>query len=78
MFPIGLGRVIIGWDIGVMSMELGEKAELTISSDYGYGDKGRGKHIPGGATMIFYVELLEINGRRADYAYPAEEIEEEL
>ena len=29
-FPVGLGRVIRGWDIGVMSMELGEKAELTI------------------------------------------------
>ena len=66
MFPVGEGRVISGWDIGVMSMELGEKAELIIQSDYGYGDKGRGKHIPGGATMTFYVELLEIEGIRAD------------
>ena len=37
-FPIGVGRVVKGWDIGIMSMELGEKAELTIASDYGYGD----------------------------------------
>ena len=66
MFPVGLGRVISGWDIGILSMELGEKAELTIQSDYGYGDEGRGKHIPGGATMTFYVELLEIEGLRAD------------
>ena len=35
---IGLGNVVKGWDIGIMSMELGEKAELTIESDYGYGD----------------------------------------
>lgn len=58
---IGVGRVVKGWDIGVMAMELGEKAELTIESDYGYGDKGRPGKIPGGATMIFTLELLAIN-----------------
>ena len=46
-----------------MSMDLGEKAELTIESDYGYGDNGSSV-IPGGATMIFTVELLAINGRK--------------
>ena len=76
-FPVGEGRVIRGWDIGIMSMEVGERAELTIQSDYGYGDKGRGKHIPGGATMIFYVELLEINGQGVDQ-YLVENTEEEL
>lgn len=58
---IGVGRVVKGWDIGVMAMELGEKAELTIASDYGYGKKGRPGKIPGGATMIFTLELLAIN-----------------
>ena len=63
-FPIGVGRVVKGWDIGIMSMELGEKAELTIASDYGYGDRGSARGgIPGGATMIFTVELVEIEGR---------------
>lgn len=61
---IGVGRVVKGWDVGIMSMDLGEKAELTIQSDYGYGDKGRKGAIPGGATMIFIVELLEINGKK--------------
>lgn len=75
-FPVGLGRVIRGWDIGVMSMELGEKAELTIQSDYGYGDRGRGRLIPGGATMVFKVQLLEINGQSAT-ALPEEPEQEE-
>lgn len=63
---IGIGRVIRGWDIGVMSMELGEKAELRIESNYGYGDKGRPGSIPGGATMTFTVELLAINEKEAE------------
>ena len=58
---IGVGRVVKGWDIGIMNMELGEKAELRIESDYGYGDRGRAGIIPGGAVMIFKVELLGIN-----------------
>ena len=58
---IGVGRVVKGWDIGIMSMELDEKAELRIESDYGYGDRGRPGKIPGGAVMIFTVELLAIN-----------------
>jgi peptidylprolyl isomerase len=36
-FTIGVGQVIKGWDIGMMSMRIGEKAELVIQSDYGYG-----------------------------------------
>ena len=71
MFPVGLGRVISGWDIGIMSMELGEKAELTIASDYGYGDRGSSRGgIPGGATMIFTVELVEIKGKSAPKKEP--------
>ena len=67
---IGVGRVVKGWDIGIMSMDLGEKAELTIESDYGYGDNGRPPSIPGYATMIFTVELLAINGRKPDVSDP--------
>jgi len=39
-------------------MCLGEKADLVIQSDYGYGDAGSPPKIPGGATLIFTVELL--------------------
>ncbi|KAJ5328483.1 Peptidyl-prolyl cis-trans isomerase FKBP-type [Penicillium brevicompactum] len=61
---IGTGQVIKGWDEGVMQMTLGEKAMLTISPDYGYGDKANGK-IPAGSTLIFEVELLKINNKSA-------------
>lgn len=60
-FTIGIGQVIRGWDEGVMSMKLGEKAVLKISSDYGYGARGAGHVIPANADLSFEVELLKIN-----------------
>jgi peptidylprolyl isomerase len=57
-FVIGQGQVIKGWDEGFASMKVGEKATLTIRSDYGYGDRGSPPKIPGGATLDFAVELL--------------------
>lgn len=47
-----------------MSMTLGEKAELTISPEYAYGAMGSPPTIPGNATLIFTVELIQINDRR--------------
>ncbi|MFC9033675.1 FKBP-type peptidyl-prolyl cis-trans isomerase [Streptomyces arboris] len=58
---IGVGQVIKGWDEGVPTMSLGEKARLTVTSDYGYGDRGYPGLIPPGATLVFEVELLKIN-----------------
>ncbi|EPS42031.1 hypothetical protein H072_3998 [Dactylellina haptotyla CBS 200.50] len=64
--PIGVGRVIRGWDDGILglgddpAMQIGEHATLTITSDYGYGERGAGGVIPGGATLIFDVELIDI------------------
>ena len=43
-----------------MQMSLGEKANLTITPDFGYGNEGAGGVIPGGATLLFEVELLAI------------------
>ena len=39
-FVIGIGQVIKGWDEGVMTMSLGERAKLTLTPDYGYGARG--------------------------------------
>jgi peptidylprolyl isomerase len=57
-FTIGRGQVIRGWDEGFASMKVGEKAILTVRSDYGYGEAGSPPKIPGNATLNFEVELL--------------------
>lgn len=54
-------QVIKGWDEGVMQMSLGEKAKLSLTSDYGYGAEGAGGVIPPNANLDFEVELLQIN-----------------
>ena len=59
-FTLGVGSVIKGWDLGVKGMKVGGKRELTIPPELGYGDQGAGGVIPPGATLIFEVDLLEV------------------
>lgn len=61
-FRLGAGQVIKGWDQGVAGMLIGEKRELTLSPEMGYGDRGAGNAIPPGATLVFDVELFGLEG----------------
>ncbi|KAK7151332.1 hypothetical protein R3I93_012310 [Phoxinus phoxinus] len=61
-FKVGLGRVIRGWDEGVLTMSKGETARLEIESDWAYGRKGvPDSKIPPNAKLIFEVELVAID-----------------
>lgn len=60
-FTLGQNRVIQGWELGVLGMKVGEKRKLTIPPELGYGERGAGAIIPPGATLIFEIDLININ-----------------
>jgi len=61
-FNIGKSEVIKGWDFGVATMKVGEKAVFTIKAEYGYGSAGSPPKIPGDATLVFEIELFDFHG----------------
>lgn len=58
--PIGLGRVIEGWDEGIVGMRVGELRRLVVPPDLAYGRAGVRGEIPPNATLVFVIELLGV------------------
>ena len=61
-FPLGGGRVIRGWDEGVVGMKEGGKRRLVIPPDLAYGSRGAGGVIGPNETLIFEIELVKVQG----------------
>lgn len=57
-FPVGMGRVIKGWDEAFLSMKKGEKRKLILPSSIAYGDRSTGP-IPANSVLVFDVELID-------------------
>ena len=58
-FKIGKGQVIKGWDEGVAQMSVGERAKLTCSSDYAYGERGHPGVYPFVFTFVCLCSIIE-------------------
>ncbi|WP_343485711.1 peptidylprolyl isomerase [Allomuricauda sp. d1] len=60
-FQLGIGQVIPGWDEGIALLKVGDKARFVIPSHLAYGSRGAGGVIPPDATLVFDVELMDVN-----------------
>jgi peptidylprolyl isomerase len=59
-FQVGTGRVIAGWDRGVLGMRVGGRRKLVIPPHLAYGDRGAGNAVRPGETLVFVVDLVDV------------------
>lgn len=62
-FVFGTGRVIKGWDQGLIGMKVGGKRTLFVPAHLGYGERQIGQYIKPNSNLIFHIELLEVRPR---------------
>lgn len=59
-FRLGVGMVIQGWDEGIVGMKVGGRRKLVIPAHLAYGERGAGRDIAPGETLIFVVDLVDV------------------
>lgn len=77
-FILGTGRVIQGWDQGIVGMREGGRRLLSIPSDLAYGDAAQGADIPANSALVFVVDLVDVYTPRAIENAPAPVTELEI
>jgi FKBP-type peptidyl-prolyl cis-trans isomerase len=60
VFTLGEGKVMPGWDRGLIGLRVGGTRQLVIPPEEGYGSRGAGRRVPPDASLVYDVELLEI------------------
>eukprot|EP00693_Jakoba_libera_P001258 EC690093.1.p1 GENE.EC690093.1~~EC690093.1.p1 ORF type:complete len:145 (+),score=36.29 EC690093.1:68-502(+) len=66
-FVLGRGDVIKAWDTAVATMRRGELVRVVATAPYAYGEKGSPPKIPGGATLVFEIEMLDFHDKPKEF-----------